>query len=87
MDGEVGKSKSQNIWQQIIVFSSTVMQMICAWHKIWTQVFGEIIAHNSTIFVFHITLSCEFSEKYTISEPLSKMTVLLNRELHLNGKI
>jgi hypothetical protein len=30
------KSKSQNIWQQIILFSSTVMQMICAWHKIWT---------------------------------------------------
>jgi hypothetical protein len=30
------KSNSQNIWQQIILFSSTVMQMICAWHKIWT---------------------------------------------------
>ena len=30
------KSKLQNIWQQIILFSSTVMQMICAWHKIWT---------------------------------------------------
>jgi len=30
------KSKSQNIWQQIILFSRTVMQMICAWHKIWT---------------------------------------------------
>ena len=30
------KSKSQNIWQQIILFSSTGMQMICAWHKIWT---------------------------------------------------
>jgi hypothetical protein len=30
------KSKSQNIWQQIILFSSTVMQMICAWHNIWT---------------------------------------------------
>ena len=29
-------SKSQNIWQQIILFSSTVMQMICAWYKIWT---------------------------------------------------
>jgi hypothetical protein len=28
--------KSQNIWQQIILFSSTLMQMICAWHKIWT---------------------------------------------------
>jgi hypothetical protein len=30
------KSKSQNILQQIILFPSTVMQMICAWHKIWT---------------------------------------------------
>jgi hypothetical protein len=30
------KSKSQNIWQQIILFSRTIMQMICAWHKIWT---------------------------------------------------
>jgi hypothetical protein len=30
------KSKSQNIWQQIILFSRTVMQMICAWPKIWT---------------------------------------------------
>ena len=30
------KSKSQNIWQQIILFSHTVMQMICAWPKIWT---------------------------------------------------
>jgi hypothetical protein len=29
------KSKSQNIWQQIILFSSTVMQIICGWHKIW----------------------------------------------------
>ena len=30
------KNESQNIWQQIILFSSTVMQMICTWHKIWT---------------------------------------------------
>ena len=30
------KSKLQNIWQQIILFSRTVMQMICAWPKIWT---------------------------------------------------
>jgi hypothetical protein len=30
------KSKSQNIWQQIILFSCTVMQRICAWPKIWT---------------------------------------------------
>jgi len=30
------KSKSQNIWQQIILCSRTVMQMICTWPKIWT---------------------------------------------------
>jgi len=30
------KSKSQTIWQQIILFSRTVMQMICAWNKMWT---------------------------------------------------
>jgi hypothetical protein len=30
------KSKSQNIWQQIILCSRTVMQRICAWPKIWT---------------------------------------------------
>jgi hypothetical protein len=30
------RSKSQNIWQQIILLSRTVMQMICAWPKIWT---------------------------------------------------
>ena len=30
------KSKSQNIWRQIILFSSTVMQMMCAWPKILT---------------------------------------------------
>jgi hypothetical protein len=47
------KSKSQNIWQQIILFSSTVMQMICVWHKIWT-LSGRL---SLIIFVFHITLS------------------------------
>ena len=32
------KSKSLNIWQQIILFSHRVMQMIhvCTWPKIWT---------------------------------------------------
>ena len=30
------KSKSQNISQQIILFSWTVMQRICTWPKIWT---------------------------------------------------
>ena len=30
------RSKSQNIWQQIILCSRTVMQRICVWPKIWT---------------------------------------------------
>ena len=30
------KSKSQNVSQQIILFSWTVMQRICTWPKIWT---------------------------------------------------
>ena len=38
------KSKSQNIWQQIILFSNTVMQMICMWTQDLNS-FGEIIAH------------------------------------------
>jgi len=29
-------SKLQNIWQKIIMLCTTVMQMICAWPKIWT---------------------------------------------------
>jgi hypothetical protein len=29
-------SKSQNIWHQIILLCTTVMQMICGWPKIWT---------------------------------------------------
>ena len=28
--------KSQNIWQHMILLCTTVMQMICAWPKIWT---------------------------------------------------
>ena len=30
------KSKSQNIWQQIILLFRTVVQMIYLWYKIWT---------------------------------------------------
>jgi hypothetical protein len=40
------KSKSQNIWQQIILFSCTVMQMICTWHKIWTLSGRLSLMHN-----------------------------------------
>jgi hypothetical protein len=40
------KSKSENILQQIILFSSTVMQMICAWDKIWTLSGRLSLMHN-----------------------------------------
>jgi hypothetical protein len=33
------KSKSQNIWQQIILFSSIVMQMICAMFSWWKNIY------------------------------------------------
>jgi hypothetical protein len=42
------KSKSQNIWQQIILFSRTVMQMICAWPKIWILSFTKLFMHVSS---------------------------------------
>jgi hypothetical protein len=42
------KSKSQNIWQQIILLSRTVMQRICAWPKIWT-LSGRLWSKNSII--------------------------------------
>ena len=53
------KSKSQNIWQQIILLSHTVMQRICTWPNIWTF-FGEIIAHaqcsvdEKNIYIFRV---------------------------------
>jgi hypothetical protein len=58
------KSKSQNIWQQIILFSRTVMQRICAWPNIWT-LSGivslmrnvQLMKTNTNIFrVYHIRI-------------------------------
>ena len=46
------KSKSQNIWQQIILFSSTVMQMKCAWHKIWTLSGRLSLMRNIQLMIF-----------------------------------
>ena len=52
------KSKSQNIWQQIILFSSTVMQIICAWHQIWTLSgrlsFMRNVQLKKKIYIFHV---------------------------------
>ena len=54
------KSKSQNIWQQIILFSNTVMQMICTWHKIWTLSRRLSLMHNvqlmkkKNIYIFRV---------------------------------
>ena len=62
------KSKSQNIWQQIILFSRTVMQMICTWPKIWTlsgrlslmrtvQLMKRMLIASKNIFcVYHIRI-------------------------------
>ena len=62
------KSKSQNIWQQIILFSHTVMQMICAWLKIWTlsgklslmrtvQLMKKMLDASKNVFrVYHIRI-------------------------------
>jgi hypothetical protein len=54
------KSKSQNIWQQIFMFSSTVMQMICAWHKIWT-LSGRLLLIFLTMIIeeYVCFMSCE----------------------------
>ena len=58
------KSKSQNIWQQTILFSRTVMQRICAWPKIWTLSGRlslmrnvQLMKKNKNIFrVYHIRI-------------------------------
>ena len=59
------KSKSQIIiWQQIILFSRTVMQRICAWPKIWTLSGRlslmrnvQLMKKNKNIFrVYHIRI-------------------------------
>ena len=58
------KSKSQNIWQQIILSSRTVMQMICAWPNIWTfsgrlslMPNVQLMNKNKNIFrVYHIRI-------------------------------
>jgi hypothetical protein len=47
------KSKSQNIWQQIILFSSTVMQMICR-NKIWTLSGKLSFMHNVQLMKIYI---------------------------------
>jgi hypothetical protein len=46
-------SKSQNIWQQIILLCTTVMQMLCAWPKIWTLL-GRL-CNGSVRFVFKLS--------------------------------
>jgi hypothetical protein len=74
------KSKSQNIWQQIILFSRTVMQMIYAWHKIWTlpgrlslirtvQLMKEMSDASKNIFrVYHIRIIAPKQKWFTRHE-------------------
>jgi hypothetical protein len=49
------KSKSQNIWQQTILFSSTVMQMICAWHK-------QARTHSWQWLLKNLSVSCRMNQ-------------------------
>jgi hypothetical protein len=46
-------SKSQNIWQQIILLCTTVMQMICTWPKIWTL--SGRLSNGCVRFVFKLS--------------------------------
>ena len=64
------KNKSQNIWQQIILFSRTVMQMICAWHKIWTLSGRLSLMRNVQlmniyiyIYIYAVNQWCEFKSR------------------------
>jgi hypothetical protein len=41
----------QNIWQQIILFSRRVMQMICVWPKIWT-LSGRLSLMRTSLLIF-----------------------------------
>jgi hypothetical protein len=47
-------SKSPNIWQQIILLCTTVMQMICAWPTIWT-LSGRQTDTGSKVILFYIS--------------------------------
>ena len=49
----------QNIWQQIILFSSSVMQMISTWHKIWTlsgrlSLMRNVQLMKTNIYIFRV---------------------------------
>ena len=53
------KRKSQNIWQQIILCSCTVMQAICVWPKIWTlsgklSLMLMFICWEKNIYIFRV---------------------------------
>ena len=74
------KSKSLNSWQQIILFSHTVMQMICAWPKIWTlsgrlslmhtvQLMKKMLdASKNTFCVYHIRIIAQQKKWFTRHE-------------------
>jgi hypothetical protein len=49
------KGKSQNIWQQIILFSNTVMQMIYAWLKIWALSGRFSLMHNVQLMITELS--------------------------------
>jgi hypothetical protein len=78
------KCKSQNIWQQIILFSSTVMH-----HMRVTQdlnSFGEIIAHAQCSFdekkkiflVYHIRIIAKNNGSYDMKQTDSSIIIVRN---------
>jgi hypothetical protein len=86
------KSKSQNIWQQIILCCSTVMQMICAWHKIWTlsgrlSLMRNVQLMNIYIYIFrvyHIRIIAKTISSHDMKQTYSSIIIVRNVYLSIH---
>jgi hypothetical protein len=79
------KSQSQNIWQQIILFSCTVMQMICAWPKIWTlsgrlslMCTVQLMKYIYTFRVYHIRIIAKKIGSHDMKQTDSSIIIVRN---------
>jgi hypothetical protein len=80
------KSKSQNIWQQIILLSRTVMQRICTWPKIWTLSGRlslmrnvQLMKKNKNIFrVYHIRIIAKKIGSHDMKQTDSSIIIVRN---------
>ena len=80
------KSKSQNIWQQILLFSNTVMQMICACHNIWTLSGRlslmrkvQLMKKNKNIFrVYHIRIIAKKIDSHDMKQTEPSIIIVRN---------